>query len=104
LDPVDGVTSNPVMSGFASAKRYVVGGAAMQYVFGKITLGVNYTNIGFQDLNYSLSGDLSKTNPRGYSGTASFKSYGAYGQYYIFLGSSSIFQLRAARARYYLWS
>lgn len=81
LGPVTGVTSNPVMAGFASARNYQVIGGAAQYVVGPVTLGFNYSNISFQDLNYGPSGTLAQTNPENYTGTATFNSYSLVAQY-----------------------
>jgi predicted porin len=70
-----------VYGGFASASAYQVGGAAVQYAFSRVITGVNYSHISFRDLNNPASGNLALTNPRGYTGNASFNSYSAFIRY-----------------------
>jgi predicted porin len=81
LGLLTGVQSNPVYGGFASVSTYQVTGAAVQYAFSSVFVGVNYAHISFRNLNDPNSGTLSLTNPRGYLGTASFNNYSPYIRY-----------------------
>lgn len=75
VSTLTGVQANPIFGGFASARTYQVAGLAAQYAIGPVQVGLNYTNIGFQNLGYAGSGSLALTNPLGYSGTASYNNY-----------------------------
>lgn len=81
LGSISGVQVNPVYGGFASASTYQVTGAAVQYTFSGTIVGANYSHIGFRDLNDAASGNLALTNPRNYTGNASFNSYSAFVRY-----------------------
>lgn len=81
LGSISGVQVNPVYGGFASASSYQVAGAAVQYTFAGAVIGANYSHISFRDLNDPASGNLALTNPRGYTGNASFNSYSAFVRY-----------------------
>ncbi|WP_240975359.1 porin [Paraburkholderia aromaticivorans] len=83
LGSLTGVQSNPIFAGFASAKIYQVVATAVQYDFGAVKAGIGYSNISFQDLNDAGSGSLALTNPKGYTGTASFNNYSAYFRYLV---------------------
>ncbi|QBR04139.1 porin [Paraburkholderia pallida] len=63
--------SSPVFSGYASAHTYQDLGAAGAYSFGAATIGATYSNIKFSGLGDTAT---SGTNPRGYSGTATFNN------------------------------
>ncbi|MGB8416915.1 porin [Paraburkholderia sp.] len=83
LGPVTGVTSNPIIAGFASARTLETYGAAARYSTGGLLFGLQYTNIKFKDLNNPESGSLALTNPLGYSGSTHFNNYNAYATYYV---------------------
>lgn len=83
LGSISGVQVNPVYGGFASASAYQVAGAAVQYAFSSVIVGANYSNISFRGLNDAASGNLALTNPRGYTGNATFNSYSAFVRYGI---------------------
>jgi predicted porin len=81
LGAISGVQANPVYGAFASASTYQVAGAAIQYAGSGYFVGANYSHISFRNLNDPASGTLSLTNPRGYTGTASFNNYSPYVSY-----------------------
>ncbi|MDE1180036.1 porin [Paraburkholderia sp.] len=83
LGSISGVQVNPVYGGFASASTYQVAGAAVQYALSNLVVGATYSHISFRDLNDPASGNLALTNPRGYTGNASFNSYSAFVRYGI---------------------
>jgi predicted porin len=60
---------NPVMAGYASARREEVFGAGASYTLGRTTLGAVYTNTRFIGL-----GSASGPNPLGYAGSAMFNT------------------------------
>lgn len=60
---------NPVMAGYASARREEVVGAGTSYTLGRATLGAVYTNTRFIGL-----GSTSGPNPLGYAGSAVFST------------------------------
>ncbi|NKJ50699.1 porin [Burkholderia sp. SG-MS1] len=113
LTAFTGVQGNPIIGGFASATTFQAVDAAAQYAFGSALLCINYSNIGFKDLNNPASGTLSMTNPLSYRGTATFNNYAVYGVYtvtpsvslsaaYDFLTGGSVDG--KPRARYQLFS
>lgn len=81
LGSISGVQVNPVYGGFASASSYEVAGAAVQYAFSRAIVGATYSHISFRDMNDPASGNLALTNPRGYTGNASFNSYSGFVRY-----------------------
>lgn len=81
LGSISGVQVNPVYGGFASASSYEVAGAAVQYAFSRAIVGANYSHISFRDMNDPASGNLALTNPRGYTGNASFNNYSGFVRY-----------------------
>lgn len=83
LGAVTGVTSNPIIAGFASARALETYGLAGTYVTGPVTSGFTYTKIRFEDLNSPTAGTLSLTNPLGYTGSASFDNYSVFSTWYI---------------------
>jgi len=83
LGPVTGVTSNPVIAGFASARILETWGLAATYTVGSLLVGAQYTNTKFKDLNNPNSGDLALTNPLGYTGSTPFDNYNVFGTYYL---------------------
>lgn len=83
LGATSGVQTNPVYGGFDSAAYYQVMGAAVQYGLQSLVLGFDYSHITFGDLNSPSSGTLSLTNPRGYTGTATFNSYNLFARYAV---------------------
>jgi predicted porin len=83
LGPVTGVTSNPIIAGFASAKALETYGAGATYVVGPVTTGVMYNRIRFDGLGAATSGTLSLTNPLGYSGNTGFNNYSVFSTWYI---------------------
>ncbi|MEM5343961.1 porin [Paraburkholderia azotifigens] len=68
IGKVTGVQGNPVISGFASANSYQVGGAGGAYTFGAATVGVTYSFIQFGNL-----GTENVTAPA-YRGSATFNN------------------------------
>lgn len=83
LGAVTGVTSNPVISGFASARTLETWGIAASYSIGSLLFGAQYDNTKFKDLNNPDSGNLTLTNPLGYRGSTKFDNVNVYGIYYI---------------------
>jgi predicted porin len=83
LGAVTGVTSNPIIAGFASARTLETYGLAGTYVTGPVTSGFTYTKTRFEDLNSPTAGTLSLTNPLGYTGSASFDNYSLFSIWYI---------------------
>ncbi|OUL94990.1 porin [Paraburkholderia hospita] len=83
LGSINGVQTNPVYGAFASAAYYQVMGAAFQYAIQSLVLGADYSHITFGDLNSPSSGNLALTNPRGYTGTATFNSYNVFARYAV---------------------
>jgi len=76
-----GTQINPVIAGFASARSLQVIGAGGTYAFGPFTVGLNYSNTKFKDLNDPTSGnnnlvanDPLSTNPNGFNGTATLNT------------------------------
>ena len=63
-----GIQGNPVISGFASATHYQVGGAGGAYTFGAATVGLTYSFIQFSNL-----GGANVTAPA-YKGSATFNN------------------------------
>ncbi|MGI4860693.1 MAG: porin [Janthinobacterium lividum] len=67
---LNNMSANPAYSGYASAHTYQAIAAAANYVVGKLTLGVNYSNVQFKALGNTSSG----ANPLALSGTATFNT------------------------------
>lgn len=84
LGAVTGVQFNPVFGGYASASSLQVAAAGIQYSFsGGLIAGLDYSHVGFHDLNDPASGNLNLTNPFDYHGSTSFNSYSAFARYAI---------------------
>ena len=64
-------TTNPVLSGYASARTYQVIAAGGLYKIGAATLGATYSNIRFDHLGDSA---VAATNPEHYTGNATFNN------------------------------
>ncbi|MFL9913642.1 porin [Paraburkholderia sp. RL17-337-BIB-A] len=64
-------STNPVFSGYASARTYQVIAAGGAYTFGAATFGANYSNTKFMNMGDTTA---SGPNPLGYSGTATFNN------------------------------
>lgn len=73
------VQTNPIYSGYASARTYEVYSGGAKYVWGKTTVGITLSHVGFKDL-----GDLAAgPNPYGYAGTAVFNNATAVVSYLL---------------------
>jgi predicted porin len=90
LGATSGVQSNPVYGGFASARTLNIFAAGIAYALHQVVIGINYSNIRFENLNDPNAGTLSETNPFGYHGTAIFSDYSAFATYNITPSASLI--------------
>lgn len=72
--------TNPVFSGYASARTYQVIATGLAYAIGSATLGATYSNIRFMHL-----GDTAESgpNPLGYTGDATFNNVEVNAKYQI---------------------
>lgn len=71
-------TTNPVLSGYASANTYQVAAAGGSYNIGAATLGVTYSNTRFMNLGAT---GTSGPNPEKYYGDATFNNVEVNAQY-----------------------
>ncbi|SDC95311.1 porin [Paraburkholderia lycopersici] len=72
--------TNPVFSGYSSARTYEVIAAGGAYTFGSATLGVTYSNIRFSNLGDTAA---SGPNPLHYTGNATFNNFEVNAKYQI---------------------
>jgi predicted porin len=68
-----GVQSNPVISGFATARTYQVVGTGGAYTFGAATIGATYSNIKFMNLGADAVAGITPRQAS-YRGTATFNN------------------------------